>query len=53
MGRKPRIDRSPDEKWQILRKGIKGENVPDACPHHGIAPNPFYRWKDEAEREPR
>jgi transposase-like protein len=46
MDRKPRVDRSPDEKWQIVQEGIKSGNVPEACLRHGIAPNPFYRWKD-------
>ena len=23
MGRKPRVDRSPEEKWQIVQEGIK------------------------------
>jgi hypothetical protein len=27
MGRKPRVDRSPEEKWQIVREGMKSGNV--------------------------
>ena len=50
MGRKLRVDRSPEEKWQILQEGIKSENVSETCRRHGIAPNLFYRWKDEAEQ---
>jgi transposase-like protein len=50
MGRKPRVDRSPEEKWQIVQKGIKSGNVSETCRRHGIAPNLFYRWKDEAEQ---
>lgn len=23
MGRKPRVDRSPEEKWQIVQEGIQ------------------------------
>jgi hypothetical protein len=49
MGRKPRVDRSPEEKWQIVQEGIKSGNVSETCRRHGIAPNLFYRWKDEAE----
>jgi hypothetical protein len=26
MGRKPRVDRSPEEKWQIVQEGIKSGN---------------------------
>ena len=30
MGRKPRVDRSPEEKWQIVQEGIKsGERFGD------------------------
>jgi transposase-like protein len=50
MSRKPRVARSPEEKWQIIQEGIKSGNVSETCRHHGIAPNPFYRWKDEAEQ---
>lgn len=49
MGRKPRVDRCPEEKRQIVREGIKSGNVSETCRRHGIAPNLFYRWKDEAE----
>jgi hypothetical protein len=27
MGRKPRVDRSPEEKWQIVQEGIKSGNI--------------------------
>ncbi len=50
MGRKPRVDRSPEEKWQIVQEGIKSGNVSETCRRHGIAPNLFYRWKGEAEQ---
>lgn len=50
MGRKPRVDRSPEEKWQIVQEGIKSGNVSETCRRHGLAPNLFYRWKDEAEQ---
>src|ERR1700735_5874281 len=50
MGRKPRVDRSPEEKWQIVQQGIKSGNVSETCRLHGIAPNLYYRWKDEAEQ---
>jgi transposase-like protein len=50
MSRKPRVDRSPEEKWQIIQEGIKSGNVSETCRRHSIAPNLFYRWKDEAEQ---
>jgi transposase len=50
MGRKPRVDRTPEEKWQIVQEGIKSGNVSETCRRYEIAPNLFYRWKDEAEQ---
>jgi hypothetical protein len=52
MGRKPRVDRTPEEKWQIVQEGIKSGNVSETCRRYEIAPNLFYRWKDEAELVP-
>jgi len=37
MGRKPRVDRSAEEKWQIVQEGIKSGNVSETCRRHGIA----------------
>ena len=39
MGRKPRVDRSPEEKWQIVQEGMKSGNISETCRRHGIAPN--------------
>src|SRR5438094_5534841 len=36
MGRKPRVDRSAEEKWQIVQEGIKSGNVSETCRRHGI-----------------
>ena len=49
MSKKPRVTRSPEEKWQILQEGLKSGNISETCRRHGIAANLFYRWKDEAE----
>jgi transposase len=49
MGRRPRVERTPEEKWQIVQEGIKSGNVAETCRRHGIAPSLLYRWKDEAE----
>ena len=43
MGRKPRVDRSPEEKWQIVQEGIKSGNGSETCRRHWIPPNLFYR----------
>lgn len=37
MGRKPRVDRSPEEKWQIVQEAMKSGNVSETCRRHGIA----------------
>ena len=50
MSNKPRVTRSPEEKWQILQEGLKSGNISETCRRHGIAANLFYRWKDEAEQ---
>src|SRR6202790_2710435 len=50
MNRKPRVDRTPEEKWQILQEGMKSGNVSETCRRHGIAQTLYYRWKDEAEQ---
>lgn len=50
MGRRPRIDRTPEKKWQIVQEGMKSGNVSETCRRHGIAPNLYYRWRDEAEQ---
>jgi len=49
MGRRPRVDRTPEEKWQIVQEGIKSGNVSETCRRHGIPPSLLYRWRDEAE----
>jgi transposase len=49
MGRKPRVDRSPEEKWQVVQEAMKSGNVSETCRRHGISPSLLYRWKDEAE----
>ena len=50
MSRKPRVDRSPEEKWQIVQEGMKSGNIWKTCRRHGIAANLYYRWRDEAEQ---
>ena len=53
MGRRPRIDRTPEEKWQIVQEGIKSGNVSETCRRHGISPSLLYRWRNEAEEGPK
>jgi hypothetical protein len=41
MGRRPRADRTPDEKWQIVQEGVKSGGVSETCRRHGISPSRF------------
>jgi transposase-like protein len=43
MGRKPRVDRTPKEKWQIIQEGMKSGNVSETCRRNGIAQTLYYR----------
>jgi hypothetical protein len=36
MSRKPRVDRSPEEKWQIIQEGLKSGNVSETCGRHAL-----------------
>ena len=47
MGRKPKVQRSAEEKLAIVMEGLKSGNVAETCRKFEIAPNLFYRWKDE------
>ena len=49
MSRKPRVQRTPEEKWQIVLEGLKSGNVAETCRKYEIAANLYYRWKDEVE----
>jgi transposase-like protein len=43
MGRKPRVDRSPEEKWQIAQEGIKSGNVSETCRRYGVPYTLYHR----------
>ena len=50
MSRKPRVQRAPEEKWETVREGLRSENIAETCRRCGIAPNLYYRRKDEAQQ---
>ena len=50
MARKTRVQRTPEEKWQIVLEGLKSGNIAETCRKYEIAPNLYYRWKDEVEQ---
>jgi transposase-like protein len=48
MSRRARVDRTPEQKWEIVLEGLKSGNIAETCRRYQIAPNLYYRWKDEA-----
>ncbi len=34
MGRRARVDRTPEEKWQVVQEGIESGNVSETCFQH-------------------
>ena len=38
MPRKPKVQRTPEEKWQIVLEGVKSGNVAETCRKYEIAP---------------
>jgi hypothetical protein len=35
MGKKPRVDRTSEEKWQIVQEGMKSGNISETCRGYG------------------
>jgi len=50
MSRRVRVQRSVEEKWEIVEEGLRNGNIAETCRRYGIAPNLYYRWKDEAQQ---
>ncbi|HLY97385.1 MAG TPA: transposase [Sideroxyarcus sp.] len=50
MGRRPKVQRTAEEKFQIVMEAVKSGNVAETCRKHEIAPTLYYRWKDEMEK---
>ncbi len=50
MGRRPKVQKTPQEKWQIVLEGLKRGNIAETCRRYEIAPALYYRWKDEVEQ---
>lgn len=50
MGRRPKVQRSAEEKFAIVMEGLKSGKVSETCRKHEIGPALFYRWKDEMEK---
>jgi transposase-like protein len=50
MGRRPKVQKTPQEKWQIVLEGLKSSNIAETWRRYEIAPTLYYRWKDEVEQ---
>jgi transposase len=48
MARRARVDRTPEEKLEIVLQGMKSGNIAETCRRYEVAPNLYHRWKDEA-----
>jgi transposase-like protein len=51
MGRRPKVQRSAEEKFAIVMEGLKSGKVSETCRKHEIGPALFYRWKDELAKD--
>ncbi len=50
MGIRSKVQRTAEEKYQIVMEGLKSGNIAETCRKYEIAPTLYYRWKDEAEK---
>jgi transposase-like protein len=51
MGRRARVERSREQKWEIVLEGIRSRNVAETCRQCEISPTVYYRWRDEARQK--
>jgi hypothetical protein len=50
MGRRARVERTREQKWDIVVEGIRRRNIAEMCRECGISPTAYYRWKEEARQ---
>jgi transposase-like protein len=50
MGRRARVDRTAEQKQEIVLEGMRNGNISESCRRYEIAANLYCRWKDEALR---
>jgi transposase-like protein len=50
MGRRARVHRAPEQKLEIVLEGLRSGNIAETCRRYEVAPNLYYRWKDEAQQ---
>ncbi len=50
MVRRARVERTREQKWDIVLAGIRRRNIAEMCRQCGISQTAYYRWKDEARQ---
>jgi transposase-like protein len=50
MGRRARVERTREQKWEIVLEGIRRRNIAQMCRECEISPTAYYRWKNEARK---
>jgi hypothetical protein len=50
MRRKPLVDQTPEDSWDILPGRIRSRNLSEISWRHGIVPTLFDRGLDRAEQ---
>lgn len=50
MGRRPKVQRSAEEKFAMVMEGLKSGKVSKTCRKQEIGPALFNRWKNEMEK---
>jgi transposase len=50
MERRARVERTREQKWDIVLEGIRRRNIAETCRLCEISPTVYYRWKDEARQ---
>ena len=53
MPRKPKVQRTPEEKWQIVLEGLKSGNVAETCPSTRLHLRCTTAGKMKSKKEPR
>lgn len=49
MGRKARVDRTLEEKWQVVQEGLKSGHVSETCRRYQIAPTALVHFAGASE----
>jgi transposase-like protein len=50
MDRKGQLNRSEEEKREIVQEGLRSGQIAELCRNRGLDPHLWYRWMEEAEQ---